>query len=215
MLTDAASEMYGMKSRRLSSILSRGIALPAWSLLIVWAALVAALWWGQERLRFEPKPLAANLRIEVPNVTEDWVDVPGVKLHAIHFHQRTVDGVRHTKGLIVYLHGNVSYVGTWFVNPGFWRESGYDLWMMDYRGFGKSTGRIDSEAQLHSDVRAASIAGYRRRAKLLVGKTGRLAKRFKSSETWSLPQARPSHRPGVPSFVRGARVTMEFRAEWA
>jgi uncharacterized protein len=31
----------------------------------------------------------------------------------------------------------------------------YDLFIIDYRGYGKSTGRIESEVQLHADVRAA------------------------------------------------------------
>ena len=144
-----------MKSRRLRSILSRGILIFAGSVLLGWAALVTALWWGQERLLFEPKVLASNVPIEAPDVTEDWVDVPGARLHAIQFRQPMVDGVRHTKGLIFYLHGNVGNVATWFVDPGFWRDSGYDLYMMDYRGFGKSTGRIESEAQLHADVQTA------------------------------------------------------------
>jgi uncharacterized protein len=144
-----------MKSQRLSSVLSRGIAISALALSVVWAALVAAMWWGQERLLFEPKALASNLPIEAPDVTEDWVDVPGARLHAIQFRQPMVDGVRHTKGLIFYLHGNVGNVATWFVDPVFWRASGYDLYMMDYRGFGKSTGRIENEAQLHADVQTA------------------------------------------------------------
>jgi pimeloyl-ACP methyl ester carboxylesterase len=144
-----------MKSRRRRSVFARGIVTLAGSALLVWTALVTALWWGQERLLFEPKVLASNLPIEAPDVTEDWVDVPGARLHAIQFRQPLVDGVRHTKGLIFYLHGNVGNVATWFVDPGFWRDSGYDLYMMDYRGYGKSTGRIESEAQLHGDVQTA------------------------------------------------------------
>jgi uncharacterized protein len=144
-----------MKSQRRRSALARGIVTLAGSALLVWTALITALWWGQETLLFEPKVLASNLPIDAPDVTEDWVDVPGARLHAIQFRQPMVNGVRHTKGLIFYLHGNVGNVATWFVASGFWRDSGYDLYMMDYRGFGKSTGRIESEAQLHADVQTA------------------------------------------------------------
>jgi uncharacterized protein len=144
-----------MKSQRRRSAFARGIVSLAGSALLVWTALITALWWGQETLLFEPKVLASNLSIDAPDVTEDWVDVPGARLHAIQFRQPMVNGVRHTKGLIFYLHGNVGNVATWFVDSGFWRDSGYDLYMMDYRGFGKSTGRIESEAQLHADVQTA------------------------------------------------------------
>jgi pimeloyl-ACP methyl ester carboxylesterase len=144
-----------MKSQRRRSAFARGIVTLAGSALLVWTALITALWWGQETLLFEPKVLASNLSIDAPDVTEDWVDVPGARLHAIQFRQPMVNGVRHTKGLIFYLHGNAGNVATWFVDSSFWRDSGYDLYMMDYRGFGKSTGRIESEAQLHADVQTA------------------------------------------------------------
>ena len=37
----------------------------------------------------------------------------------------------------------------------FYQRINYDLFIFDYRGYGKSAGRIESEAQLHADVRAA------------------------------------------------------------
>ena len=44
---------------------------------------------------------------------------------------------------------------SWFVNAAFYRQANLDLFMIDYRGYGKSSGRIESQAQLESDVRAA------------------------------------------------------------
>ncbi|HXN10814.1 MAG TPA: alpha/beta fold hydrolase [Steroidobacteraceae bacterium] len=144
-----------MSARGPAAPLARGTVIATLSVLGLWSVLVAALWWDQERLLFEPTPLGASAAIAGPDVTEDWFDVPGARLHAIHFRQPLVDGVRRTKGLIFFLHGNVGNVATWFIQPGFWRDSGFDLYMLDYRGFGKSTGRIQSEAQLHADVLAA------------------------------------------------------------
>jgi uncharacterized protein len=144
-----------MHTRRWSAPLVRAVVIVALTVGCVWFALVAVLWRGQERLLFEPTPLAASALIAGPGVTEDWFDVPGARLHAIHYRQPLIDGVRRTKGLIFFLHGNVGNVATWFIQPEFWRDSGFDLYMLDYRGFGKSTGRIRSEAQLHRDVLAA------------------------------------------------------------
>ena len=58
------------------------------------------------------------------------------------------------KGVVFFLHGNVGNLQTWFVNTALYRQANYDLVMFDYRGFGKSTGRIESEAQLQADVLA-------------------------------------------------------------
>ena len=48
----------------------------------------------------------------------------------------------------------VFYSSTWFTDPDFYSRANFDVVMMDYRGYGKSTGTITSEAQLRRDVRA-------------------------------------------------------------
>src|SRR5690606_9244548 len=50
----------------------------------------------------------------------------------------------------------------------------FDVFMLDYRGYGKSTGKIRSERELHADVRAAylSVAGeYAGRPIVLYGRS--------------------------------------------
>lgn len=115
----------------------------------LYATLLAALWWGQERLLFHPHALSADHRFELPpDVHERWVDVPGARLHALHLQLPRPDGV------VFYLHGNAGNLQGWFVDIGLYRRLNLDLYMLDYRGFGKSSGRIESEAQLMDDVRA-------------------------------------------------------------
>jgi uncharacterized protein len=112
--------------------------------------LLALLWWGQEKLIFLPSTLPADHRFALPaDVHEVWVDVPGARLHALH--------LRHDqpRGIVFFLHGNAGHLGSWFINTQLYRELGLDLFMLDYRGYGKSTGQISSEAQLHADVAAA------------------------------------------------------------
>ena len=60
-----------------------------------------------------------------------------------------------SKGVVFFLHGNGGSLSSWFVNPEYYRRVNFDLFMLDYRGYGKSTGRIQSEEQLRADVRAA------------------------------------------------------------
>jgi len=133
----------------------------------LYLALLAVLWWGQERLLFMPQPLRADHRFELgSDVHERIIDVAGARLHALHL-QLTAP-----RGVVFYLHGNAGNLQSWFVDLEFYRRANFDLFMIDYRGYGKSTGRIESEAQLHADVRAAwdAIApAYAGRNRVLLG----------------------------------------------
>lgn len=112
--------------------------------------LLAALWWGQERLLFHPDVLPAEHRFNVgPDVHEVTVPVDGARLSALHLR------LPQPKGVVFYLHGNAGSLDSWFTGADFFRAAGYDLFMLDYRGYGKSSGRIGSQAQLQADVRAA------------------------------------------------------------
>jgi pimeloyl-ACP methyl ester carboxylesterase len=116
----------------------------------VYGALLAALWVWQERLLFFPQTLPAGHRFgDAADVHETWLDVPGARLHALHLR------LPQPAGIVFFLHGNAGNLQSWFVNPQLYRQANVDLFMLDYRGFGKSSGHIGSEAQLHADVRAA------------------------------------------------------------
>lgn len=118
--------------------------------VVVYAALLAALWFGQEALLFDPVKLPADHRFAFgTDVQETWVDVPGARLNALHLQLPKPDGV------VFFLHGNSGNLETWFVNADFYRNANFDMFMLDYRGYGKSTGRIESQAQLEADVLAA------------------------------------------------------------
>lgn len=59
------------------------------------------------------------------------------------------------RGLVFFLRGNGGNLQSWTTGVEFYRHVNYDLFMFDYRGSGKSTGAIESETQLHADVRRA------------------------------------------------------------
>lgn len=111
--------------------------------------LVGAVYFKQENLIFRPAPLPSDHRFDIPGIEEIKVPVDGATLSAIHLR------LPEPAGLVFFLHGNAGNLQTWSTNIDFYRRVNYDLFMLDYRGFGKSTGTIESEAQLHADVKAA------------------------------------------------------------
>jgi alpha-beta hydrolase superfamily lysophospholipase len=132
--------------------LQAGLALTA-----VYVAGMAALYVWQERVLFFPTPLAQDTRFSYPMAHEEvFIDVPGATLHGILLKNPA------PRGLIFYLHGNGGNVQSWTSGAQFYKDLNVDLFMLDYRGFGKSTGQIGSEAQLHADARAAWEAIARR-----------------------------------------------------
>jgi len=56
---------------------------------------------------------------------------------------------------VFFIHGNGGNLETWTSNIGYYKKVNYDLFIFDFRGYGKSTGKIQSEIQLHQDVQAA------------------------------------------------------------
>lgn len=119
------------------------------ALTLVWLAACIVLWAKQEDLLFAPDHLSAQTVLAAePDVVERTVAVPGAQLSVLELH------LPHPGGVVFFLHGNAGSLKSWFVNTDFYRRANFDLVMVDYRGFGKSTGRIESEQQLHADVDA-------------------------------------------------------------
>lgn len=141
----------------------------ALALLLAYATLLGVLWLWQEKLLFHPRTLPAEHRFNAgADVHEVFIDVPGARLNALHLRLPDPDGV------VFYLHGNAGHLQSWFVNTDLYRRANLDLFMLDYRGFGKSSGHIESETQLHADVRAAWVriaAKYEGRHRVFVGRS--------------------------------------------
>lgn len=119
----------------------------------LYAVLLAWLWSRQESLLFFPEKLPpAYQLVREPNVHELRVAVPEAALSVLLL--RLPD----PQGVVFFLHGNAGSLAGWFGETDLYRTANFDLVMMDYRGYGKSSGRIASEVQLHADVRAVWAA---------------------------------------------------------
>jgi len=128
------------------AIFSASIAL---AIGAIYAGAVGYLWFRQERLLFEPAPLAHDDPIcSDCDTREYFIEVPGARLSVAQLQ------CPNPRGVFFFLHGNSGNLKKWFVELNAFRQANFDLVMFDYRGFGKSTSQIESEEQLHADVRA-------------------------------------------------------------
>jgi pimeloyl-ACP methyl ester carboxylesterase len=115
----------------------------------IYAGAVGWLYFRQERLLFEPDPLAGDDPICTDADTREFfVDVPGARLSVAQM------ALPDPRGVFFFLHGNSGNLKKWFVELDAFRQANFDVVMFDYRGFGKSSGQIESEEQLHGDVKA-------------------------------------------------------------
>jgi uncharacterized protein len=119
-------------------------------ILFGYCITLASLYFYQETLIFPGEKLADDhvFKYDMP-FTELMISVEGATLNALHFRQK------NPKGIIFFLHGNAGNLKTWATGMDFYQRVNYDLFMLDYRGYGKSTGNIQSQQQLMDDVRAA------------------------------------------------------------
>ena len=113
-------------------------------LLVLYALGCVILYFSQDALIFDPSPLPethvfrTGSEVEVP-VGED------ISLNCL-----LMKG--GAQGVILYLHGNRGNLRRCIRQAETFAGLGYDIFMPDYRGFGKTEGAIRSEGQLFRDV---------------------------------------------------------------
>jgi len=113
--------------------------------------IIGLLYVNQESLFFHANKLDKNHQFSfVEKHQEVTIKTPdNINLHGLLF------PVEKSKGLVFYLHGNAGTVDTWGKIASNYTNLGYDIFILDYRGFGKSEGEISSEEQLFSDISSA------------------------------------------------------------
>jgi uncharacterized protein len=127
--------------------IAKGVLIFCISLYLV---LLAGVYFFQEKLLFHPEPLAQDHNFLFTNFNEVYIPVEkNVKLHGLLFK------ASNPRGLVFYLHGNGGTVNGWGSIAETYTGAGYDLFILDYRGYGKSSGYIDSEQQMHDDIAKA------------------------------------------------------------
>jgi uncharacterized protein len=118
---------------------------------LLYFLLVMLAYFFQEKIIFHPIQFDPAFRFSFPQAFEEVIIPVGnhVKLNGVLFKSQ------NPQGLIFYLHGNAGSVQSWGQIAQTYTQHNYDLFMLDYRGFGKSGGCINKEEILFSDVLTA------------------------------------------------------------
>ena len=121
------------------------------TIVIFYSAVCSFLFFSQESIIFFPKKLSQDyvyqFEHEFEEITINASD--GIKLNALLFKATS------KKGLIFYLHGNAGALDSWGHAADGYLDLNYDFFILDYRSYGKSEGKIKSEKQFFEDVQSS------------------------------------------------------------
>jgi pimeloyl-ACP methyl ester carboxylesterase len=106
--------------------------------------LSIAVYFLQDYFIFKPEKLDSGFQFkyDVPFKELNFDVEPGVRLNGLHFFREA------PKGLILYFHGNTRSIKGWARYAKDFYRYNYDVVLIDYRGFGKSTGKRNEKEML-------------------------------------------------------------------
>lgn len=115
-------------------------------ILSIYIGVTLLIYIFQHYFFFRPEILPSNFKYDYPfNFEEKTFEMEdGGSVNALHFK------VPNSRGIIYYFKGNSRSIKGWAKFSRDFMGNGYDFFVMDYRGFGKSKGKR-TEAKLYSD----------------------------------------------------------------
>jgi len=115
--------------------------------VLIYGLIVLAVYVFQEKLIFQGSSLPDDFKfdIEVPFEEVYLNTSDSFRLHGLMLKSK------ESKGVILYFHGNRKNITRWGNLAAYFTKYDYDVFVIDYRGYGKSTGNR-TEAVLHEDA---------------------------------------------------------------
>lgn len=113
-------------------------------IILIYCSAGIALYYLQERLMLHPLPLSPdykfkfNIPFKEVNIALNEKD----NLNLVQFFP-PVDSL--AKGVVLFFHGNQDNINRYAKYAPFFTKNGYEVWMIDYPGYGKTTGKFTEE----------------------------------------------------------------------
>ena len=117
------------------------------SLVLIYVLVILAIYVFQEKLIFQGSSLPDDFKFDIKVPFEEvYLSTPdSSRIHGVMLKSKA------PKGVILYFHGNRNNITRWGNLAAYFTEYDYDVFLIDYRGYGKSTG-MRTEALLHDDA---------------------------------------------------------------
>lgn len=123
--------------------------MPSWLqtvllILIIYIVISIALYYLQDYMLFKPEKLPKDFQFHYDNqdTKEYFMETrDGAKINGVLFKSKN-----EPKGIVLYLKGNSKSIKGWGKFAVDFTRHDYSVFMVDYRGFGKSTGRRSQKA---------------------------------------------------------------------
>jgi len=116
--------------------------------LIIYILMISYFYFNQVELVFHSSKLPKDYKFDYQQKFEE--------INIASFDGSVLNGLlfkaENSKGLVFYLHGNAGTLETWGKIAKIYTSLGYDIFILDYRSFGKSEGEIENEEQISKDV---------------------------------------------------------------
>ena len=112
-------------------------------LAIVYVLSGVALYFLQDYVLFHPVSLKKDHNYDFPEKHKD-INIPiteNSNLNIVQFF--STDTI--TKGVVLYFHGNKKNISWYAKYSPYFTKYGYEVWLIDYPGFGKSTGKLTEQ----------------------------------------------------------------------
>ena len=127
--------------------------------LLVYIAGGFVLYFIQDKLLFHPEKLPADYKYHF--------DIPFKEINYPVTNEKNLSIVQFTvpdsicKGAVIYFHGNKKNINRYAGFASNFTKNGYEVWMMDYPGFGKSTGERNEKTFYEDAYRVYKLARNR------------------------------------------------------
>lgn len=125
--------------------------MPTWLHILIWVAAIylaisILLYYLQDYFLFKPEKLSKEFQFSYDNQQVEEYNMEtrdGAIINGLHFK------TDNPRGVVLYLKGNSKSIKGWGKFAVDFTRLDYDVIMVDYRGFGKSTGRRSQKALKH------------------------------------------------------------------
>lgn len=112
-------------------------------LILLYSIIGIAFYYLQDRILFHPEAIPLDSVYAFKSPYKE-LNIPYNEKSRINIIQFTTNDSL-PKGVVLYFHGNMKNIGRYEQYAPSFTKNGYELWMIDYPGFGKSTGEFTEQ----------------------------------------------------------------------